>query len=58
MVKVLHKDSEIVAYPLWLGNISKDWSVDNMKKTALNRYTCDFSVDYNAISVADVFTSI
>ena len=25
-------DSEIVAAPLCLGNISKDWSVDNMKK--------------------------
>ena len=27
------KDSEIVASPLCLGNISKDWSTDNMKKT-------------------------
>ena len=26
------KDSAIVASPLWLGNISKDWSTDNMKK--------------------------
>ena len=26
------KDSEIVLYPLCLGNISKDFSVDNMKK--------------------------
>ena len=26
------KDSEIVAGPLCLGNISKDWSADNMKK--------------------------
>ena len=26
------KDSQIVASPLCLGNISKDWSVDNMKK--------------------------
>ena len=26
------KDSEIVATPFCLGNISKDWSVDNMKK--------------------------
>ena len=26
------KDSEIVATPLCLGNILKDWSVDNMKK--------------------------
>ena len=26
------KDSKIVATPLCPGNISKDWSVDNMKK--------------------------
>ena len=26
------KDSKIVARPLCLGNISKDWSTDNMKK--------------------------
>ena len=26
------KESEIVATPLCLGNISKDWSTDNMKK--------------------------
>ena len=26
------KDSKIVASPLCLGNISKDWSTDNMKK--------------------------
>ena len=30
--KLKAKDSEIVATPLCLGNISKDWSVDNMKK--------------------------
>ena len=27
------KDSEIVTSPLCLGNISEDWSADNMKKT-------------------------
>ena len=26
------KDSEIVASPIYLGNISKDWSADNMRK--------------------------
>ena len=36
------KDSEIVATPLYLGNISKDWSVDNMKKTRLNGHVYDF----------------
>ena len=35
IIKVKAKDSEITAYPLCLGNISKDWSVDNMKKTGL-----------------------
>ena len=29
------KDSEIVGTPLCLGNISKDWSVDNIKKLDL-----------------------
>ena len=29
------KDSETVASPLCLGNISKDWSTDNMKKQVL-----------------------
>ena len=37
------KDSEIVASPLCLGNISKDWSTDNMKKkTGFNGYVYDF----------------
>ena len=39
------KDSEISATLLCLGNISKDWSVDNMKKTGLNGYVYDFRVD-------------
>ena len=32
IVKFKAKDSKIVASPLCLGNISKDWLVDNMKK--------------------------
>ena len=43
------KDSEIVTTSLCLGNISKDFSVHNMKKTGLNGYVYDFSVDYDAI---------
>ena len=35
IIKFKAKDSEIVASPLCLGNISKDWSTDNMKKTGL-----------------------
>ena len=48
------KDSETVAYPLCLGNISKYFSEDNMKKTGLNGHVYDFSVDYNAIAVDDI----
>ena len=36
MCRFKAKDSEIVAAPLCLGNISKDWSTDNMKKQRLN----------------------
>ena len=48
------KDSEIVATPLCLGNISKDRSVDNMKKTGFNGYVYDFSADYDATDVDDI----
>ena len=41
------KDSEIVAAPLCLGNVSKDWSVDNVKRTGFNGYVYNFSVDYD-----------
>ena len=49
------KDSEIVASLLCLGNISKDWSADNIKKTGFNGYVYDFSVDYyDATDVDDI----
>ena len=48
------KDSEIVVTPLCSGNILKDWSVDNMKKTGFNDYVYDFSVGYDAIAVDDI----
>ena len=51
------KDSEIVATPLCLGNISKDWAIDNMKKTKWNEHVYDFSVDYDTILV-DVILDI
>ena len=47
------KDSMIVATPSCLENISKDWSVDYMKRTGLRGYVYDFSVDYEAITVDD-----
>ena len=46
LVKFKAKDSDIVASPLCLKNISKDWSADNMKKTGLNGYVYEFSVNY------------
>ena len=48
------KDSEINAAPLRLWNVSKDFSVDNMKKTGSNGHAYDFSVDYDVIFVDDV----
>ena len=53
IIKFKAKDSEIEATPLCLGNISKDWSVDDIKKTGLNGYVNDFSVDYDANAVDD-----
>ena len=49
------KDSEIVAASLCLGKISKDWSVYDMKKTGFNGYVYDFSVDYDAIAIDNIF---
>ena len=54
IIKFKAKDSEIVAYPLYLGNISKDFSVTNMLNTGLYGYIYDFSVDYDAIAVEDI----
>ena len=48
------KKSEIAVTPLCLGNISKEWSVDNVKKTGLYGYVYDFSVDCNHIAVDDI----
>ena len=45
---------EIVASPLCLGNISKVWSTDNMKKNGFNAYVYDFSVYYDATAVDDI----
>ena len=54
IIKFKAKDSEILAYSLCLGNILKDWSQDNMKKTGFNGYIYDSSTDYNAITVSDI----
>ena len=36
-----------------LGNISRDWLVDNMKRTGFTGYVYDFSLD-TAIAVDDI----
>ena len=54
IIKFKAKDSEIVVSPLFLGNISKDWSTDNMKKAVLTGYVYDFSADYNAVTIDDI----
>ena len=48
------KDSEILVRPICLGNISKDWSVDNMKGTGFTGYVYYFSIDYDPIAVDDI----
>ena len=48
------KDSEIVVGSVCLGNISKDWSVDNMKKIRFTGYVYDFSVNYDPVAVDDI----
>ena len=54
IIKFKAKDSEMVATPLCQGNISKDWSADNMKRSGLRGYVYDFSVDYEAVAVDNI----
>ena len=54
ITKFKAKDSNIVASPLCLGNISKDWLVNNKKKTAFTGYVYDFSADYNVVTLDDI----
>ena len=52
--KLKVKYSEIVATPLCLGNISKNWSIDNMTKIGFNGYVYDCSVDYDSTDADDI----
>ena len=54
MIQFKAADPKIIAAPLCSRNISKDFSVENMKKTGLNGYVYDFSADYDAIAVVDI----
>ena len=48
------KDSMIVPNNLCLGNVSKDFSASNMKKTGFNGDIYEFSVDFDSIDVDDI----
>ena len=48
------QDSKILTTPLCIGNISKELSLVNMKRTRFNGCIYDFSVDYDAIAVDDM----
>ena len=54
IIKFKAKYTEIVAIPLCLGNISKDWSTDNLRKSSFTGYVYDFSVGYDAITVDNI----
>ena len=56
-VKVYHfkaKDSETKPYPLFFIYITKDFTVDNMKKIGLNGKVYRVPVDYNTINFSNV----
>ena len=48
------KDCEIKDYALCLGNIWKDFTIDNIKKTGLKRVVNFFSVDFDSIETNDI----
>ena len=43
-----------IRVPLCLGNVSKYFETDNMKRIGLYRYAFDFGVDYESADVADI----
>ena len=48
------KNSEMKKHPLCLGNISGDFSANNMKKAGLNGCVFNFSVDYKAFDTSNI----
>ena len=54
IIKFKSKNTKILPYLLCLGNISKDLSVDDKKKTGFNDFVYDFSVDYDDVAVDDI----
>ena len=54
IIKFKAKDLETVANSICLGNISKDFSERNMKKTGLYGSAYYFGIDHNVIAVDDL----
>ena len=55
MYQLKAKDSEIRQYPLCLGNILNDFTIDTMKKTGLKGNVHIITVDYsNPIDTSDI----
>ena len=54
IIKFKAKDFMIVPNNLQLGNVSKDFSASNMKKTGFNGYIYDFSVEYDSIVIDNI----
>ena len=54
IVKFKAKDFEIVASPICLGNIYKDWSTDNMGRAGFNGYVYKFSVDCSTFNLSNI----
>ena len=54
IIKFKAKDSELVVTSIYLGNISKDWSVDSMEKVEFNGCVYKFGVYYDTIAVDDI----
>ena len=48
------KDSDRNPNALYLGNISKDFTADDMKKAGLNGCVYGFSVDYSTTDVNNI----
>ena len=54
LLNLKQKILRLLQPPSCQGNISKDWSVNNLKKTGFTGFIYDSIVDYNAIAVDDI----
>ena len=54
LYQFLTKDSEVKDYALCLGKISRNFTINDMKKIGLKRIVKSFSVDFNPIDTNDI----